>query len=140
MIKLEWGISPQFDKAIAWGARAIYNRPGEVDLLWDRQDMQGGTEEQRKEFAKWLNEYGIPEIKKMTKDEYLEPREDRYVERQLHDYHIIINPRSSYGYLLIGVYPVDNGTPNFIPAPVPSPVKKPEKKPKPRPFRPRNKW
>lgn len=130
MIKLEWGISPQFEKAIAWGARAIYNRPGEVDLLWDRQSAQGGTEEQRKELGKWLNEYGISEIKKMTKEEYLEPREDRYVSRQLHGWNIIINPRASYGYLLIGVHPVDNGDPNFVPDPVPSPAPVKEKKPR----------
>ncbi len=119
--KLEWGISPNREVSICWGARAIYNRPGECDLLGDRQDCKGGTPEQCKEFGKWLNEYGIPAIKKLTRDEYLEPREDRAVSICLHQWFIVVNPRSSYGYLYIGVYPVDTGDPSFVPAPVPSP-------------------
>lgn len=78
------------------------------------------SQEQRVEFSKWLNEYGIPAIKKLTVDEYLFSNEDRRVSIDIDG----VNPRSSCGYLYIGVYPCDNGDPNYIPAPVPSPKPK----------------
>ncbi len=120
--KLEWGISSDRDVPIAWGARAIYRGPGTIDLLHDRMGMVGGTDEQRKEFGKWLNEYGIPAIKKLTTSENLYTNEDRRVSTDIDGWFIVVNPRSSCGYLYIGVYPCDNGDPNYIPAPVPSPT------------------
>ncbi len=127
--KLPWGISPDREVAIAWGARAIYPRPGDIDLLHDRMEMVGGSDEERKEFGKWLNEYGIPQIRKMTTDEYLMTNEDRQLHHILNDWYITCSPKSSCGYLYIGVFPCDNGNPKFIPAAVPSPKPKKEKKP-----------
>ncbi len=121
LFALEWGINSDRQVAIIWGARAIYNGPGTLDLLWDRQDMLGGTPDQRKEFSKFLNEYGIPAIKELTRDVHLSSTEDRKLTLSLHDWFIAINPRGSCGYLYIGVFPVDTGDPTFIPAAVPSP-------------------
>lgn len=128
MDKLEWGINPEGEKAIAYGARAIYNGPGTLDLLWDRQCMVGGEPGQREEFCKFLNEYGIPAIKDLTKKESLRGSEDRQLHTQLHGWHITVSPKGSCGYLYIGVFPVDNGDPNYIPAPVPSPKVKSSKR------------
>lgn len=127
LFQLEWGLSPQREVAIAYGARAIYNGPGTCDIVWDRQSCEGGTPEQRKEMCKWINEYGLPEIKKITQKEGLYGSDDRRVSFQLHDWFVMINPRGSCGYLYIGIHPVDGGDPSFFPAPVPSPA--PAKKP-----------
>lgn len=130
LLKPQWGISPDRQVVIAWGARAIYPRPGSIDLLHDRMEMVGGTPEQRKGFGKWLDEWGIPAIKKLTIDNYLSGNEDRRLTLHLDGWFIVVNPRMSCGYLYIGVFPSDNGDPSFIPAAVPSPPpKKPERKP-----------
>jgi hypothetical protein len=113
--KLEWGISPERPVAICWGARAIYGGPGMIDLLFDRQSCKGGTQEQCRQFAAWLNRYGIPAIKKLTQTESLYGGEDRQLSLCLDDWFIVVNPRASCGYLYIGVYPQDNGDPEFIP-------------------------
>jgi hypothetical protein len=116
--QLEWGISPEREVGIAWGARAIYKGGSDIDLVWDRMGMQGGTEEQRKAFGKFLDKKGLPALKKLLKSQYLSTRDDKSVHLQLDGWFITANPRGSCGYLYIGAWPVDNGIPNYIPAEV----------------------
>jgi hypothetical protein len=123
-VKIMWGIKPDKSKPISFGARAIYHRPGSIDLVSDRREIVGGTEDQQRQLAKWLVEYGIPAIEKLSDDEYLCVHEDRRVTLALHGWLITINPQNSYGYLYIGVWPEDNEDPNFFPDPVPSPSNK----------------
>ncbi len=131
LFKLEFGISPLRQVAIAYGARAIYARPGSIELLWDRQSGAGGTPEQLQELCKWINEYGLPALKKLTIDEHIQPDEDKAVTINQDGWFVIANPKQSCGYIYIGIYPVDTGDPNYIPparpSPKPAPVKKSRK-------------
>ena len=132
MVKdLEWGISPPTERVLAWGARAIFKGYGDFDLLWDRMGMEGGTEEQRKQFGAWLDKKGIPALKELLKKECVGSSEDRSVSIQLDGWFITANPRMSCGYLYIGAFPCDNGDPNYMPEPVdlsPPPKSQPKKK------------
>jgi hypothetical protein len=116
MVKdLDWGISPPTERVIAGGARAIYKCPDGIDLVWDRMGMQGGTEEQRKQFGTWLDKKGIPALKEQLRKEYLSSSDDKYINIHLDGWFITANPRGSCGYLYIGAFPCDNGDPNYMP-------------------------
>ena len=53
--QLQFGYNPGLEGATcAWGARWIIHQDGDVDQLYDRQDMIG-TREQKDELAEWLN-------------------------------------------------------------------------------------
>lgn len=116
--QLEWGISPPTERAIAWGARAIYKCPDDIDLVWDRMGMQGGTEEQRKQFADWLNKRGIPALKEQLRKDYLPGSSEKFINIHMDGWFITASPRGSCGYLYIGAFPCDNGDPNYVPEPV----------------------
>ena len=49
-----WGLRPQDKSVMWWGARAIY-RDGFIDLLWDRQTMANGTDEQRANLVMFIS-------------------------------------------------------------------------------------
>lgn len=105
MVKdLEWGISPDSEVDIAWGARAIYNSFN-IDLLWDRMCMEGGTPEQRKQFSDWLNAKGLPALKKLVKQENVRGSDERVLTISLDGWLIAASPKGSCGYLYIGVWP-----------------------------------
>lgn len=54
-VELRFGYNPGLAGATcAWGARWIIRQDGDVDQLYDRQDMIG-TREQKDELAEWLN-------------------------------------------------------------------------------------
>lgn len=104
--KLTWGLTPPARKHIAWGARAIFSQ-GYVDIVWDRTQMVGGTDEERARFSTFLAEFGVPELRKLVTKEKLDPRDRTTVSTQLGQWCIVCDPKASYGYLYIGVYPVD---------------------------------
>jgi cytoskeleton bundling-enhancing protein CbeA and related proteins len=110
-----FGIKPETPKHIWWGARAIYKRntnertsrkePHTIELLWDRQQMEGGTDEERKKFSEWVNKKGLPALRKKLAEAYLTPSDDKEIKIELGGYVIVANPRRSFGYLYIGIYP-----------------------------------
>lgn len=73
-----------------------------VDLLHDRMEMCGGTEDERKAFSAWLDDIGLPNIRWQLADRRVTTRDNTVVER--HDcvnYSIVASPNASYGYLYI---------------------------------------
>jgi hypothetical protein len=100
------------------GARAIFQGFDQIDIVWNRQALIGGTEEQRNILANWLVDWGIPLLKKLCKEESLLTSDHRLVSTQVHDWCIMANPRKSLGYLYIGVCPVDGvDMPKAVPPP-----------------------
>jgi cytoskeleton bundling-enhancing protein CbeA-like protein len=98
-----WGLpAPEGVKA-SWGARAIYKAPTGIELLWDRQSIDGLVEE-RKELSGWINSKGLPGLKKLLKKTYLDGSENHEVEFKEDGYTIKANPRASYGYLYLGAW------------------------------------
>lgn len=107
-LKMEWGISPPKAKPIAWGARAIFKRTThavDVDYVWDRSAMVGGTELEREAFAKWINKEAVPLIREHVKSEDIYPRDSTQVELPWKGFTIVFSPKASCGYLYIGIWP-----------------------------------
>lgn len=99
-----WGLSAPEGVKASWGARAIYKAPTSIDLLWDRQSMDGPEEDQEK-LSVWINKKGLKGLKVLLKKNYLGGDEMREVEFRDGGYVIRANPRASYGYLYIGAWP-----------------------------------
>jgi hypothetical protein len=55
-----------------WGARAIDDN-GDLDLVWDRQQADGGEPDERKALIAWLNGYALERLKREVIDLYDEP-------------------------------------------------------------------
>ena len=110
--KLEWGLQPPADATMAWGARAIY-KPGEgrysIDLLWDRQSMEGGTASERKALSHWINTKGLKAMRLLA-PRNLGADSGESVHWTDGKYMIEASPRESYGYLYIVAYPAPAGT------------------------------
>jgi cytoskeleton bundling-enhancing protein CbeA-like protein len=130
-LKPEWGLTPSPRAVVAWGARAIYkfgwrtervrrkvpksNPPryrfvekrttgADIDLLWDRQSMVGGTDKEREQLKNWLNKKGLKKLKKECEKRYLSTSADETVQVRDGNFMIMANPRASYGYLYIGAW------------------------------------
>lgn len=105
--KLEWGISPPVAKPLAYGARAIFSRNGDItiDYVWDRQCMVGGTADERKAFGAWLDKVGTKTIRKLVKDYGIYPNDAARVSHTVDGVEIEFSPKRSYGYLYIGAWP-----------------------------------
>jgi hypothetical protein len=103
----EWGLRPGRAVPISYGARAIFNRGEKLDFLWDRNQIIGGTPEERGAFSKWVNA-NVPKIAaKMIKDFGLEPSDAAVVTGYQDGIEVMISPRKSFGYLYIGAWPTD---------------------------------
>lgn len=92
-----------------WGARAILDRHGNVDIVWDRQQMEGGDDLDRQRLAKWLETKGIPRLRRMLRKSPLGLYENDEVQVLQGGYILMANPKASYGYLYITAYPVKTG-------------------------------
>jgi hypothetical protein len=122
---MTFGIKPETPKYMWWGARAIYESnhdrltgkdfdrqgPYAFALLWDRQQIEGGTDEEKRAFETWINKKGLPALRKLVKAGCksragFSPDTDREIGTELDGYVIVANPRRSFGYLYIGIYPV----------------------------------
>lgn len=105
--RLRWGYHAGLpaEAGTAWGCRAIIDRHGWVDVLWDRSDIIG---EHSDRLAALLAErYGLQwraEVTLMLRDGRLSTREDREV--ILVDDEVIVkaNPMRSAGYLYVVAY------------------------------------
>lgn len=103
MNDMTWGIRPDEKPEPWWGARAIFKAPDGIDLLWDRQSFKGSKDD-GEAMNKWLNEKGLPGLKKVLKAEGVRGSEFREVCFESDGYKIVANPRESYGYLYIGAW------------------------------------
>jgi hypothetical protein len=98
-----WGLPAPAGVKASWGARAIYKAPTSIDLLWDRQSIDGLSED-RKALSTWINTTGLKGMKALLKKEYLPGDADREVEFKEGGYVIRANPRASHGYLYLGAW------------------------------------
>lgn len=109
-LKMPWGINPPVAKPIAWGARAIFRRTthtADLDYVWDRQEMVGGTEEERQAFVQWINKEAIPRIRTELMASDIYPRDATQVELPWKGFMIVFSPKQSCGYLYIGIWPME---------------------------------
>lgn len=86
----------------AWGARAIYQRQ-RIELLWDRQNWQP-DEKPPVEFEDWINQIGLPWLRKTCTDRYITPDSSTVLLYEDGPYGIEASPQRSYGYLYIVAY------------------------------------
>lgn len=101
-----FGIKPPNDVRIWWGARAIYSKET-IKLTWDRQQMVGDTETERRYFARWINNFAIPEATKIAKLMKLNVNDrDRVIKIQDKNigYCFVGNTNCQYGYLFLGAW------------------------------------
>jgi hypothetical protein len=130
-LRPEWGLPPNPGAIVAWGARAIYKfgarykrvprkvpksdpprykyvekmiHGADIDLLWDRQSMVGGTEKERKQLQSWLNSKGLKKLKKECEAQRLIGDCEVTVWVRDGKFVLYANPRRSYGYLYIGAW------------------------------------
>ncbi len=108
---LEWGLQRDLTDDVyeaAWGARAIWSENRNfIDLLPDRQDIQG-SEEARKLLADWLNTVGLKEIHRKVKDRGLTQASMELVVQDTRwrgrKFSIVASPNASHGYLYLTAY------------------------------------
>ena len=104
--RLQFGYNPGLAGATcAWGARWIITQQGEVDQLYDRQDMIG-TREQKDELAEWLNntvkQQPQDALAVLLRTNQISTRETREVVLYEDDRGIVLgNPNSSAGYFYV---------------------------------------
>lgn len=102
-----FGLQPHESVTFWWGARAIY-KDYMVDIPRDRQQMTGGTDEERKRLADWVNRVGIKALTAKARLEYLSTQDDKLI--SFHDskagFFIMANPKESCGYLYITAAPI----------------------------------
>lgn len=87
-----------------WGGRAIFDRSGNFDLPVDRQEMEGGTEEEEENMTVWLINIGFPHLRKVIKEKGLFQNEDRRVVISRDGFTLVANPNKSFGYLYLGCW------------------------------------
>jgi hypothetical protein len=123
-----WGIAaPERITGATWGARAIYSldarnvpqrhlRRGRyvtehvtkliatVDILWDRQSMNGGSPEDQTTLVDWLNATGLRELRERCTVSQLSPASHDQIQIRVDGFFLLASPRRSYGYLYIGAW------------------------------------
>lgn len=100
-----WKACPPY-VAIAWGARAIFNR-GELDLLYDRQDWNGTGKDDKKvrnAFTRLVNAC-LPEFRREVKALWEKGELKRDVDKEftydVGHVRFVFNTNGSCGYLYI---------------------------------------
>lgn len=101
-----WGISPKArgeESNVWWGARTIYNEMEcSFDILWDRKQTVG---ENAEPLWKWLDEWGLPALRKELSRKRVRSNEEEDIIVESHGFKLVANPNRSYGYLYIGAWP-----------------------------------
>lgn len=109
-MKLAFGLSSAIppEAQAAWGCRAIVERSG-LDVLWDRQDLQG--EDAAKAALKaWLNDEGAFKRFRERTDELVKAHVIRGDEQRLITLYedekgiVVGNTNASYGYLYVAAW------------------------------------
>lgn len=132
-----FGIRPPEGIAMWWGARVIFKRhwseerarkrpgvlarwPYLLDYVGDRMQMTGGTFKQRLRFTDKLDKKILPRLQRECARAGLGPEDSTPVTFDLDGYHVEANPRASYGYLYVGVWPVARKTAPLLNLPAPT--------------------
>ncbi len=121
-----WGLHPSESARFHWGARAIL-RDGVIDLLWDRQGVEGeATAHERTALSAWLNEKALPWMRDYCKhgEDFPSVSEDREVSVSGDGYVLRANPRASHGYLYMSAELLPSATHSTPTYPVPKPAKR----------------
>lgn len=105
-IEGQWfGILPPEAASVAWGARALfeYDRKGKLSFsfLWDRQQAQGNDKNVLEPF---LQNKLHKVVTEMLAKSGVGPRDARLVVEEVDGWTVAIDPRSSCGYLYLGVW------------------------------------
>lgn len=108
MSEHRWGLAPLPGEAkdnVSWGARAIY-RDCTIDIVWDRCSWSGiGSDaDPPAALVKWIDEVGLPKLRKAVIKGRLGQAESRDVVIEDKDFCLKANPRRSHGYLYIGAW------------------------------------
>jgi hypothetical protein len=128
-----WGIpAPSSVRGASWGARAIYSLDlrsvrrrrvdrgryvttsvmepiATIDLVWDRQGMNGGSPDDQATLLAWLNGTGLAALRERCTVARLAPSSRDEIHVKIDGFALLASPRASYGYLYIGAWRVDGG-------------------------------
>jgi hypothetical protein len=82
----------------AWGARAIYN--GQVDLVWDRQDLKADDDELKEKLKRKLNGGALAAFMNWAEDRFFGHHDDvqSFTNRGVRFW---ASTNASYGYLYV---------------------------------------
>lgn len=89
-----------------WGARAIFH-PGTkypIDLLPDRQTYRSEADLDPTPLMDWVNNYGLPELKKNRGFKHFDRGDHGFVEIREKQFTLMASPHASHGYLYIGAW------------------------------------
>lgn len=114
-LRLEgWGLSSEMppDSLAVWGARAIFGRRGEVELVHDRTSMESRYPAQAQALADWIDNYGLPALKSRLREEGVGQMDGTAIEISSQFYRIKATPRSSGGHLYIGAAMTGDAAPS----------------------------
>jgi len=75
-----------------------------LDFPQDRTSIDGGTQAQKMQLYKWLNEVGLPAIKKKLASGNMTGASSDWVEFEQGAYVIAATPNASHGYLYVGAW------------------------------------
>ena len=109
---MSFGLRPNVEPlpSVYWGARVIFHPPDGIDILWDRQQFNendGTNKEARETLWKWIQEKGLPRLRKELRNQRITQRDHILVTVIDRRYTIIANPNASYGYLYLGAWQND---------------------------------
>jgi len=119
-----WGLFPTDGTRYHWSARAILDRDGGVDTLWDRMAVEGeATEDERKALGAWLDGHALPYLRARfaSCDDVPYQSECREIIVKGDGFILRADPRASYGYLYMSatVDPTATApTPSYLARPV----------------------
>lgn len=105
-----WGLVPHQNVSFWWGARVIFNPPDILDIVPDRQQIQGGTTEDRDKLVSWINSVGIRKLRDELAKQCISGSEDKLIaiDDKTAGFMMMANPKQSYGYLYISAMPYSN--------------------------------
>ena len=99
--KLKWGLQPDRPCVVAWGARAVWEPGGGIQVFYDRQDVQPRTTGQADTLCAWLLSFGFAGLKSKLAECRVQPDEDDTIVVSDVHFRLIANPRRSHGYLYL---------------------------------------
>lgn len=98
--ELAWGMHNDMNCRCCYGARAIYDTRGNIDLLCDRQAYEGDQKDWKK-MSRWLDKKAIKAMRKYFLKNDIPTSSEHEWRMDDGDFHIMANPRGSYGYMYI---------------------------------------
>lgn len=100
--KLKWGLQPDRPCVVAWGARALWEPGGGIQVLYDRQDVQPPDDRDHADtLCAWINSFGLGALNRRLAECRVQPDEDDTIVVSDVHFRLIANPRRSHGYLYL---------------------------------------